>query len=71
MSPSVPLPKDDMSKIVDTLIDNQQIKDIIMKTSLSNFDATEVYGRHQQLDQQRLQQGRKEESGLEKLMLNK
>jgi DNA-binding Lrp family transcriptional regulator len=71
MSPSVILPKDDLSKIVDTLIDNQQIKDIIMKTSLSNFDATEVYGRHQQLDQQRLQQGRKEESGLEKLMLNK
>ncbi|MGI8834047.1 MAG: hypothetical protein ACR2IS_15600 [Nitrososphaeraceae archaeon] len=36
MSPSVTLPKDDLSKLVDTLIDNQQIKDIVMM-SFSNL----------------------------------
>jgi hypothetical protein len=38
MSPSIKLPKDDLAKLVDTLIDNQQIKDIIMKTSFINDD---------------------------------
>src|ERR687898_2715513 len=36
MSSSVTLPRQDLSKIVDTLIDNQQIKDIVMKTFFSN-----------------------------------
>jgi hypothetical protein len=36
MSPSVTLPKDDLSKLVDTLIYNQQIKDIVMM-SFSNL----------------------------------
>jgi hypothetical protein len=35
MSPSVSLPKDDLAKIVDTLIDNHQIKDIVLKTFLN------------------------------------
>jgi hypothetical protein len=38
MSSSVTLPKENLSKIVDTLIDNQQIKDIVMKTSFLNPD---------------------------------
>lgn len=66
MSPSVTLPKDDLSKIVDTLIDNQQIKDIVMKTLFSNVDTIEEYGCHHQ----RSHQGQKE-LGLEKLVLNK
>ncbi|HEX5977940.1 MAG TPA: hypothetical protein VFY68_11720 [Nitrososphaeraceae archaeon] len=37
-SPSVKLPKDDLAKLVDTLIDNQQIKDIIRNTSNLNDD---------------------------------
>ena len=37
-SPSVKLPKDDLAKLVDTLIDNQQIKDIVRKTSFLNDD---------------------------------
>ena len=66
MSHSVTLPKDDLSKIVDTLIDNQQIKDIVMKTLFSNVDTIKEYGFHQQ----RSHQGQKE-LGLEKLVLNK
>jgi hypothetical protein len=66
MSPSVTLPKDDLFKIVDTLIDNQQIKDIVMKTLFSNVDTIEEYGCHHQ----RSHQGQKE-LGLEKLVLNK
>ena len=38
MSPSIKLPKDDLAKLVDTLIDNQQIKDIVRKTSFLNDD---------------------------------
>ncbi len=38
MSASIKLPKDDLAKLVDTLIDNQQIKDIIRKTSFLNDD---------------------------------
>jgi hypothetical protein len=37
-SPSFKLPKDDLDKLVDTLIDNQQIKDIVRKTSFLNDD---------------------------------
>ena len=37
-SPSVKLPKDDLAKLVDTLIDNQQIKDIVRNTSNLNDD---------------------------------
>jgi predicted transcriptional regulator len=37
-SPSFKLPKDDLAKLVDTLIDNQQIKDIVRKTSFLNDD---------------------------------
>ena len=37
-SPSSKLPKDDLAKLVDTLIDNQQIKDIVRKTSFLNDD---------------------------------
>ena len=37
-SPSVKLPKDDLAKLVDTLIDNQQIKDIVRNTSSLNDD---------------------------------
>ena len=37
-SPSFKLPKNDLAKLVDTLIDNQQIKDIIRKTSFLNDD---------------------------------
>ena len=35
-SPSFKLPKDDLAKLVDTLIDNQQIKDRVRKTSFLN-----------------------------------
>ena len=37
-SPSFKLPKDNLAKLVDTLIDNQQIKDIVRKTSFLNDD---------------------------------
>lgn len=37
-SPSVKLPKDDLARLVDTLIDNQQIKDIVRNTSNLNDD---------------------------------
>ena len=37
-SPSFKLPKDDLAKLVDTLIDNQQIKDIVRNTSNLNDD---------------------------------
>ncbi len=37
-SPSIKLPRDDLAKLVDTLIDNQQIKDIVRKTSFLNDD---------------------------------
>ena len=37
-SASIKLPKDDLAKLVDTLIDNQQIKDIVRKTSFLNDD---------------------------------
>jgi hypothetical protein len=37
-SPSFKLPNDDLAKLVDTLIDNQQIKDIVRKTSFLNDD---------------------------------
>ena len=66
MSSSVTLPKEDLSKIVDTLIDNQQIKDIVMKTSFVNPDTIEEYGHHQQRSQQE-----QKKLELEKLALNK
>ena len=37
-SPSFKLPKDDLAKLVDTLIENQRIKDIVRKTSFLNDD---------------------------------
>ena len=37
-SASIKLPKDDLAKLVDTLIDNQQIKDIVRNTSNLNDD---------------------------------
>jgi hypothetical protein len=37
-SSSVKLPKDDLDKLVDTLIDNQQIKDIVKKSTFLNDD---------------------------------
>jgi predicted transcriptional regulator len=37
-SSSIKLPKDDLAKLVDTLIDNQQIKDIVRNTSNLNDD---------------------------------
>lgn len=37
-SPSIKLPKDDLAKLVDTLTDNQQIKDIVRNTSNLNAD---------------------------------
>jgi predicted transcriptional regulator len=38
---SAGLPKEEISKLVDTLIDDYQIKDILMKTSLSTEDCQE------------------------------
>jgi predicted transcriptional regulator len=61
MSSSVTIPREDLSKIVDTLIDNKQIKDTIMKTFFSNSDTVKEYHHYQQ-----------QEEGLrEKLVLNK
>jgi hypothetical protein len=37
-SPSIKLPKDDLAMLVDTLIDNQQIKDVVRNTSNLNGD---------------------------------
>jgi hypothetical protein len=37
-SPTFKLPKDDLAMLVDTLIDNQQIKDIVRNTSNLNDD---------------------------------
>jgi hypothetical protein len=73
MSSSVTLPKEDLYKIVDTLIDNQQIKDIVMMTFFSNSDTVKDYHhyRQQPTSQQKLQQKQNEELGLEKLVLNK
>ena len=72
-SPSIKLPKDDLAKLVDTLIDNQQIKDIIMKTFFSNSNTFKDYHHNwqQPTSQQKLQQKQNEELGLEKLVLNK
>jgi hypothetical protein len=74
MSSSVTLPKEDLFKIVETLIDNQQIKEIVMKMLFSNPDTVKEYAhtyQQQQFGQQNLQQERNEELGLEKLVLNK
>jgi hypothetical protein len=73
MSSSVTLPREDLSKIVDTLIDNQQIKDIIMKTIFSNSNTFNDYHHNwqQPTSQQKLQQKQNEELGVEKLVLNK
>jgi hypothetical protein len=67
MSPSVKLPKEDLSQLVDTLIDNKQIKDIILKTSFSCPDTVGDCA-HQQ---QELQHGQNEELELEEMVLNK
>jgi hypothetical protein len=70
MSPSVKLPKEDLSQLVDTLIDNKQIKDIILRTSFSSLDT--VGDRvHHNYQQQELQHRQNEELELEKLVLNK
>lgn len=71
MSSSVTLPREDLSKIVDTLIDNQQIKDIVMKTFFSNSNTVKDYHQYwqQPTSQQKLQQKQNEELGLEKLVL--
>jgi hypothetical protein len=60
MSSSIKLPEDDLSNLVDTLIDNQQIKDIVMKTLSSKLDVSKEYGNHQQqqFDQQHRSQQR-------------
>jgi hypothetical protein len=73
MSSSVALPKEDLSKIVDTLIDNQQIKEIVLKKLFSNPDAVKEYHhyRQQQFSQQKLQQEQYEELGLVEQVLNK
>ena len=73
MSSSVTLPREDLSKIVDTLIDNQQIKDIVMKTFFSNSNTVKDYHHYwqQPTSQQKLQQKQNEELELEKLVLNK
>ena len=73
MSSSVTLPKEDLSKIVDTLIDNQQIKEIVLKMLFSNPDTLKEYHNYQQPQnsQQKLQQKQNEELELEKLVLNK
>jgi hypothetical protein len=48
MSSSVTLPREDLSKMVDTLIDNKQIKDIVMKSFISNSDTVKEYHHYQQ-----------------------
>jgi hypothetical protein len=48
--------KDDLSKLVGTLIDNHQIKDIVMRT-LFSIKTDKEYGHQQQLNQQRSHQG--------------
>ena len=60
MSSSIKLPEDDQSNLVDTLIDNHQIKDIVMKTLSSKLDVSKEYGNHQQqqFDQQHRSQQR-------------
>jgi predicted transcriptional regulator len=61
MSSSVTLPREDLYKIVSTLIDNKQIKDIVMKTFFSSSETVKEYHHYQQ-----------QEEGLrEKLVLNK
>jgi hypothetical protein len=65
MSPSIKLPKEDLSRLVDTLIDNKQIKDIILKTSFSCPDTVGDCA-HQQ---QELQHRQNKELELEKLVL--
>jgi hypothetical protein len=69
MSPSVKLPQEDLSQLVDTLIDNKQIKDIILKTSFSGLDGGDRA--HHNYHQQELQHRKTEELELEKLVLNK
>jgi hypothetical protein len=60
MSPAVKLPKEDISQLINTLIDNQQIKDIILKPWFSSLDNVREYTyhnynrQHQNQDQNRL-----------------
>jgi hypothetical protein len=70
MSPSVKLPKEDLSQLVDTLIDNKQIKDIVLRTSFSSLDNIGDYA-HLNYQQQELQHGQNEELELEEMVLNK
>jgi hypothetical protein len=70
MSPSVKLPKEDLSQMVDTLIDNKQIKDIILRTSFSSLDTVEDCAHHN-YQQQELQHGQNEDSELVEVVLNK
>jgi hypothetical protein len=60
MSSSIKLPEDGLSNLVDTLIDNHQIKEIDTKTLSSKLDVSKEYGNHQQqqFDQQHRSQRR-------------
>lgn len=70
MSSSTVVSKEDLSKLIDLLIDNQEIKDMIVKPLLANNATIRDYG-HQQYNQRQSQQEQKEELGLEKLMISK
>jgi hypothetical protein len=70
MSPSVKLPKEDLSQLVDALIDNKQIKDIILRTSFSSLDTVGDCAHHN-YQQQELQHGQNEDSELVEVVLNK
>lgn len=52
MSPSFKLPDCDLAKLIDTLIDNHQIKDIIMNTSFQNPGDIKEYSYQQRQPQQ-------------------
>jgi predicted transcriptional regulator len=60
VSSSVKIPKEDLSQLINTLIDNQQIKDIILKPWFSSLDTVKEhtyhnnYQQHQNQDQNRL-----------------
>jgi predicted transcriptional regulator len=56
MSSSVKVPKDDLSKLVDTLIDNHQIKDIVMRT-LFSIKTGKEYGHQQQTQSTKITSG--------------
>ena len=61
-SSSTGLPKEEISKLVDTLIDDYQIKDILMKTPLPTEDQQSRYSTSQ------ITTGAKEKMRLEKMV---